>query len=731
MATDVYDIVLIGDFRFPGGTSAAVAEEIAALSSAGYRVGLLALAGKTLTATRAFHPSIAAALAAGHASALPPGQMARTRLACLHHPAAFAATPCEPLGLSAERAVLIVHHPPLDADGTAQYDIAEVMAVMQRSGLPPVVWAPVGPAVRQAFARLPDAPPLTAEDWVNVIDPSAYGGARPGRFGGVPVIGRHSRPDPAKWPATADAMRAAYPDAPDLRVALMGFRPETLPDLGEVPAGWRVSDFGAEPVPHFLKRLDFFSYFHGPVWIEAFGRAILEAMAAGLVCFLPARFEPVFGDAAIYCEPTDVAEEARRLAGDPETYARLSARAAALVAERYGPQIAVARVAARIGPPAPQPQAVPATPADKPRVLYLTSNGVGMGHLARVLALSRRHRDRVEPIIVSMSRAYHIARQEGFVAEHIPFFRATGVDEPRWQWMLRGEMLELFRFYRPRVVVLDGNVPYGGLLEALAEFPEIWSVWIRRAMWPPGKGQPFLHFEPQIDAVIEPGELAAAFDRGLTVGRRNAARVVAPITYLRSGEALAPSAARAVLGLDPSRPAVLLQFGAGNNIDTGALTGLVAGALQGPDAPQMVAATWAIGEGANDLPDGVIPLSGFPFARHLAAFDYAVAMAGYNTFHENLRAALPTLFLANEHPEQDEQWLRADFARVTGQAHAARLGNRYDILRGIAALRQPATRAALKDACRAHPFGNGADEAADYVADLAYMRRPHLTANAS
>jgi hypothetical protein len=35
------DIIIVSDFRFPGGTSTAIAHEIRALSGAGYTIGLL------------------------------------------------------------------------------------------------------------------------------------------------------------------------------------------------------------------------------------------------------------------------------------------------------------------------------------------------------------------------------------------------------------------------------------------------------------------------------------------------------------------------------------------------------------------------------------------------------------------------------------------------------------------------------------------------------------------
>ena len=725
------DIVLISDFKFPGGTANAMLAEIEALSAAGYRVALKAYASAFLARTRSHHPEITQAIEAGQAVLVPPGTRVRARLACLHHPAVFEHPPAEDMQIDADQAVMVVHHPPLNPMQEPQYDVGAVQRVLSLVIGKPVDWAPVGPKVREAFARLQSPPPLTEDDWVNVIDAEKYAGARFGLWGGLPVVGRHSRPDLLKWPDTKDALLAAYPDAPDIRVRLMGFDAKSYPELWKVPDLWSISPFGAQPVPEFLRSLDFFSYFHSDAWTEAFGRSVLEAMASGLVCILPQDFEPLFGDGAIYCGPHQVGQTVRMFASDPELFARQSVNAVRFVSDRYGLDRAVARVANRIGPPDKKiaPFFLPKQ-GQKPRILYFTSNGVGMGHITRVLACARRQPDRIDPIIVSMSRAFTIARAEGFTTEFLPFARSIDMPLEQWNEYLRAELVMLLRHYKPRVLVLDGNVPYPGLLQALDACPDIWTIWMRRAMWPPNVGAHFLKHENAFDAVIEPGELAGAFDRGLTVERRGSAKLVAPMRYLKEGEALERGAARALLGLDPKRPAVFLQLGSGNNIETVELMQQIVRKLtEDPpgEAPQIVIGQWQIGKTQLPPPDGAIVLQKFPFARYLAAFDYAVAMAGYNTFHENLSAGLPTLFLANEHPEQDEQWLRADYARIKGCALAARLENRYDILRQLYLLAAPACQADLRRACKGLFTNNGADEAASYLADLAYAIRPHST----
>ena len=198
------DIAVVGDFRFPGGTSTSTATELRALVKAGYRIALVAMAAPMLTPSRRIHGDIAALIATGALTLMPQGQAVRARLAILHHPQVFAELPSRPWSVEADKAVLVVHHPPVDGAGVASYNAGET-ARRLRDVFGEVLWAPVGPLVRQSFARLADPPRLTATDWVNTIDPEGWAVDRPER---APVIGRHSRPDPLKWPADRETFLA-------------------------------------------------------------------------------------------------------------------------------------------------------------------------------------------------------------------------------------------------------------------------------------------------------------------------------------------------------------------------------------------------------------------------------------------------------------------------------------------------------------------------------------------
>src|SRR5690606_13471314 len=125
---------------------------------------------------------------------------------------------------------------------------------------------------------------------------------------------------------------------------------------------WTVHEFNTMPVPEFLSRVDFHVYLHHPGLVEAFGRVVLEGLAAGAVCFAPPSLEPIFGDAVSYGDPEQVRGFVDRLWADPDEYARRSAHGIAFVVDRFSHQAHRRRIAELIGAPSSAERPVNDTP---------------------------------------------------------------------------------------------------------------------------------------------------------------------------------------------------------------------------------------------------------------------------------------------------------------------------------------------------------------------------------
>jgi hypothetical protein len=719
-----YDIVVLGDFRFPGGTSTAIAEELAAGAAAGYRIGLVQIKGPVLKRPHPFHPRIRACIDDGRVALVDPDQPVEGRLLLAHHPSLFTHRPAQGLHVAAERKLLVVWHPPLDGAGAPAYDWAEI----DRNGRgilgEDLLWAPVGPLVRSQFESIEDAPQLLDTDWHSMVDLPAWQALRD-RFVDVrPVIGRHSRPDLLKWPDSRELTLAAYPDDQRYLVRVLGGGPYLLSFLGAYPRNWQVHGFNAMPAERFLETIDFFVYFHHSRWVEAFGRTIIEAMASGALAILAPHFRPLFGDAAIYAEPEDVRDLVDTCRADARRFREQIERGWEAVRTRFSHAAYVERLQMLIGPPRRTAAAVPRTVKPRPlRVLFMSSNGIGVGHLTRLLAIARRCPAPLEPVFLTLSQAVRVVREQGFLAEYLPFHTYLGCDIGRWNAFLREELNELISFYDPRVVVFDGHVPYGGLVSALDDNRQAASIWCRRSMWGAHKGADQIKRETHFDAVVEPGDLAEHFDRGLTTQYRDRTRPVAPIRLLDTEEILARDAARDALHLRRDDPAVLLMLGSGNNFDYEPVRKVVLARLGKASSVQVVVAEWLIAEQTLELPAHVMRLAEYPISRYLAAFDFAISAVGYNSFHELLFAGVPTIFIPNENPQQDDQLGRAMFAACHGLGLCVRRSAIYRLGPAIDELLDGDLGPAIRARCATLVPSNGALEAARVIEEMAYMRR--------
>jgi UDP:flavonoid glycosyltransferase YjiC (YdhE family)/glycosyltransferase involved in cell wall biosynthesis len=712
------DIVMVSDFRFPGGTSTCIAEEIRAQARAGYTTGLLPITAPILTRHREFHPEIMACIRGGMARLLAPDLPVATRLLLLHQPLAFAGKIDLP-AIRRDEAVLVVHQPPEDqARETPYYDVAAVASAVNSHFRAEIPWAPVGPAVRDTLVGRPVK--VTADDWVNTIDVSAWRTDRSRFAGDRPIIGRHGRPSPHKWPDDPSELLAAYPEADDIEVRVLGGGEVAQQLLGRIPSNWVTYPFGSRHPREFLREIDFFVYYHHPGWIEAFGRTILEAMASGLPCILPGHFERLFGDACLYAQPRDVRDIVRRLYSDPQEYRLLADRAASYADSHFGSRVHVSRVSDLIGPPS-QPALhivagrgdetarLPSTAAK--RVLYFTSNGEGIGHLTRLMAIARRASSSVEPVFLTLSAALAVLRTNGYFAEYLP----RHWDSREWTPFLTERLVHCIRRYDISRVIFDGNAPYQGLIRAREE-TGCPVTWIRRAMWQRGAGETFLKRSSSFDLVVEPGEIAAEYDEGLTVAHRDSVAMIPPIVFLDRKELLSRADARRQLGIPEDNLAVLIQLGSDQSNDVLSILSDILASLKRDDDTRIVLAHSLISSRPPPpiADDRISVLQDYPISRFFPAFDLAISAAGYNSFHELLSFGVPTLFLPMI-KETEDQGRRTLYASDRGLALSADPLDGKQLQRGIAQLFEPGVKEQLARALAGLQVEDGARRAAELL----------------
>ncbi len=752
-----FDIVHAADIRFRGGASSAVRVEMEAAARFGLTGALLPLVGADLGRVRRFDKRTADTFERLNLPWLTGEEPVGCDILLAQHPFSFQRMPTTPIRVRAKRVVCVAQHPPFNGYWIPEYDFATVERNLERMFGAPVVFAPVGPKVRSQFEDLVgEKPTLLRRDFFNLVDMAEW----PVRSAPPPrdcaIIGRHSRTDPLKWPDTKEEVRDAYPDDPRVRIKILGGVPENIKPW--VGSNWSILPFADDGIAEFLGKLDFYVFFHSRRWVEAFGISIAEAMACGAVTILDQSYESLFEDGAVYARPEETMEVVERFMEWPEEFERQSRVGRSLVERKFSLDAYPQRMRElydnlELTPPAALSESHEKNGGGKlngaatsgqqvmrnhrrigpnrKRVLFIATNGLGLGHITRLMAIAERMSPDIEPIFFTMSVGSSIIHERGHMVDYIPSAAKADVTEESWNLAYSQELLAAIEGFDVSGVVFDSNYPFPGLVDVLNVRRDVAWVWIRRGMWAPHH-RAFPAMQAQFDMVIEPGEFANDEDRGVTAtaNLRNGVIAVPPILLVERDARFAREQAAAALGVDPSRTTAVIQLGSEQNFDFSELkTRIVLKLLD--RAVQVVEVMNPLASDEEMSRPGTLRKKIYPLAEYHAAVDVMVTNASYNSFHECIYGGVPTIFVPNEAPVMDDQHVRAAYAQSTGLGlclRASELGRVSDtvdlILSDTFRTEQARRTGRLK-------FENGATEAAAAIEELLFSVRTHRPLNAS
>lgn len=350
-----FDVIILSDFHLPGGTTASNIQEIRALAAAGKRVGLFhhpfsMVAGQRVP--RPINSKVWHEVDDDRVKLITLGTKVTCDALVIRQPGTFATPMDDVADISAKHVAIIVNQTPWRTYGgpkDVMYEIGQVnQNVVASLGVIPT-WHPISPRVRDALeshhrAEL-DQVTVADDDWVNIIDVAEW--RRPAHQvdRNNLRIGRHSRDARLKWPETAREISSAYPHGDGIEMCVLG----GVSSIEQVPGtdvgSWEVHEFDSVTPRDFLHSLDVYVYFTDSRLVEAFGRTLLEALAVGVPVVTMPEFEPLFGDAALYCGPTEVTGVLRTLATDSNLYKEQVRRGHALVEQVYSYEAHLKRMA--------------------------------------------------------------------------------------------------------------------------------------------------------------------------------------------------------------------------------------------------------------------------------------------------------------------------------------------------------------------------------------------------
>lgn len=341
------DVAIVTNLRFPGGNASSTLDEVRLFQSQGLRVTLVHAPVRR---------DIARAISVRYAP-LSDLIVDWTRIGTLtakvmilRHPAVITSPTFERIldRLHAGATFAVKNNSQRRNTGEQVYDLGRMLDNLGRVDAGRLEVCPISPAMRAELETFAQATgrsiPLSARDWTPTLDPAQYVGPPKAQMPQPWRIGRHGRDGPEKWHEQAAMLRAAYPDDPRFRIVMLGGTSRAGAVLGRLPNNWESLAFGERAPGEYLAGLDAFVYLPHSGLVEGFGRAVAEAMMAGVPCLLPEAFRQTFGELAFYVTPGQVAsvvallaqEDAERVAFLTETQAiALDRYATSTMAQRF------------------------------------------------------------------------------------------------------------------------------------------------------------------------------------------------------------------------------------------------------------------------------------------------------------------------------------------------------------------------------------------------------------
>ena len=345
--SQTYDLVIGSDLALKGGTRRCNLAYIECAQRLGLRIGIFNMPRYMLRGAGMIDPTYRELFQADGVDLLSPEDNVSAKTLLVHHPPVLRAKFDGYPGVKADRHYLLVNQLPWEMKdfSEVQYNTDTVRGHFEDAFGSQPGWIPISPRVRRYLANELPVELIHDEDWYPIVNWEPSPLSRPaGSVSSRPVVGRHSRDHPTKWPELPETLEQCYLAETEYEVQLLGGVDSAEAVLGYRPGNWVVHAFDSISVEDFLAKIDIFIHFHHSLYIEEFGRNIAEAMAKGIVCILPPEYEETFANAALYADPGNVVNVIEGVWSDRDRYYEYSNRGIAYVKENCGLETGMSRI---------------------------------------------------------------------------------------------------------------------------------------------------------------------------------------------------------------------------------------------------------------------------------------------------------------------------------------------------------------------------------------------------
>ena len=353
-------------------------------------------------------------------------------------------------------------------------------------------------------------------------------------------------------------------------------------------------------------------------------------------------------------------------------------------------------------------------------IVFFPTNGVGFGHFTRTLAVARRLKkidSSLEIVFVTTMPTLHPLSEEGFLSYHLPpRYRYEGMEPRVWNSLIEELMDTVFSLHRPKMFIFDGSFPYRGMLNSVKDSKLMSKVWLRRGMFKPDSKPIPTESINHFDEIIRPGDSTAS--EVVTEVEHNATIISCnPITLLDEEEFAPVGELRRRMGIPSQAIVCYLQLGAGRINDISSEIRFTLDALSKHSQIITVVGESILGDRISYSEDSVRILRDYPNSMYFRDFDFAILAGGYNSYHEAIQSALPTICYPNLKTGTDDQLARALVAEEAGCMIVVKNRSKAKIFAAVDRIADDSVREKMRFNAPSLQRANGAEQISNWISE--------------
>lgn len=311
----------------------------------------------------------------------------------------------------------------------------------------------------------------------------------------------------------------------------------------------------------------------------------------------------------------------------------------------------------------------PGTDGANPSVLFVPTNGVGLGHAQRCSVIASQMSSSSDISFAAFPSCRPLLRSKGFACA--PLVQKSEFHND----VHANDILNYLRLQRVAQagdqLVFDGGYIFDSIYRTIIE-KQLRSTWIRRGLWQPGQvNETSLEREKIFDQVIVPSEAFDELNSYYSSGKH--VHVVGPVVQKidrsPADHAILRERLKAQFARDFDK-LVITMLGGGVAADRSAQIQMLCAAFEHRADCLHLVVVWPNSKVQPGIytwknTQVVSTKNALPFCM---ASDLVISAVGYNSFHEFLYHGVPTIFVPQVAPYMDDQERRARAASERGYA---------------------------------------------------------------